>query len=567
MKLNPQSYIVTVNRPRTRRVTLHRLVPEVRPGHEDMFDAYTAYISARQLDELGAQLEFIDVAGAPAIWIGVQAVIDVAGWCADASMTTGLDLAYTDCRSAGVLLLGVDQAAYAMSYGNGHLLVPDELKDQRFGLRFLVRRLDSGQVNDLVRRRPDARGRTDSTLVPAGAPVWTLGIAENVEIIRRIGGRAKDLKVTFSSRNNRPVNVEGSAGLRMRFGVEPFALVADIRECERVCVEEEPDQALEFVEYVHPVSDAGTKDDLDAELERLLAGSPDAAEHLIPVVPTSVLEHFGQAHSFTLRIGHARTAAVPSLELADFLRRTRPQRDGERVTVLRGGHVNLNADDHGDEILARARADKWLEASVSLGSRRFFLMDGDWFEIGADYVRASREAIGRLFPGTPSLDLPPWYLSKGRTEYDYNSDAAVRRNGYLCLDRNASVRDPLGARSSLEICDLLGPRNELIHVKRARGSAPLSHLFSQGLISAQSLVAGPPSVRERFIDTVAALPRGRVLPADFKPEKVVYAILLDNDRQLTPDTLFPFSQATLAHAARILGTYGIDVEVTAIPAA
>ncbi len=566
MKQTRRPYLVTVNRPRTRHATLHRLVPEVRSGHEDMFDAYTAYISARQLDEMGAQLEFIDVAGAPGIWIGIQAGNDLAGWCADASMTTGLDLAYTDCRSAGVLLLGVDQGAYAMSYGNGHLLVPDELKDQRFGLRFLVRRLDSGQVNDLVRRRPDARGRTDSTLVPAGAPVWTLGIAENVEIIRRIGGRAKDLKVTFSQ-GNRPVNVEGSAGLRMRFGVEPSALLSDIRECERVCVEEEPDQALEFVEYVQPVSDADMKNELDIELERLLAGSPDAAEHLIPVVPTSVLEHFGQAHSFTIRIGGARPPAVPILDLADFLRRTRPQRDGERVTVLRGGYVTLNADDVGKEILARARADMWLEASVSLESRRFFLMDGDWFEIGADYVRASREAIGRLFPATPSLDLPQWYLPKGRTEYDYNSDAAVRRKGYLCLDRNASVRDPLGARSSLEICDLLGPGNELIHVKRAKGSAPLSHLFSQGLVSAQSLVAGPPSVRERFAATVAALPRGRTLPADFKPGKVVYAILMENGKQLTPDTLFPFSQATLAHAARILGTYGIDVEVAAIPAA
>ena len=168
-----------------------------------MFDAYTAYVSAQHLDELGAQLEFIDIAGAPAIWIGVQAASDLAGWCADAALTTGLNLAYTDCRSAGMLLVGVDEVGYAMSYGSGHLLVPDELKDQRFGLRFLIRRLDSGQVQDLVRRRPDARGRTDSTLVPAGAPVWTLGIAENVEIIRRIGGRAKDLKVTFSSRSDR----------------------------------------------------------------------------------------------------------------------------------------------------------------------------------------------------------------------------------------------------------------------------------------------------------------------------------------------------------------------------
>jgi uncharacterized protein (TIGR04141 family) len=113
---------------------------------------------------------------------------------------------------------------------------------------------------------------------------------------------------------------------------------------------------------------------------------------------------------------------------------------------------------------------------------------------------------------------------------------------------------------------LFGPDNELIHVKRAAGSAPLSHLFSQGLVSAQSLVTSP-MVRERFVETVKGLPRGRTLPADFKPTKVVYAILLENGRELNPDTLFPFSQATLAHAARILGMFGIVVEVIGIPAA
>jgi hypothetical protein len=38
-------------------------------------------------------------------------------------------------------------------------------------------------------------------------------------------------------------------------------------------------------------------------------------------------------------------------------------------------------------------------------------------------------------------------------------------------------------------------------------------------------------------------------------------------RVLTPDTLFPFSPATLAHAARILGLYSISVEVIGIAAA
>lgn len=244
------------------------------------------------------------------------------------------------------------------------------------------------------------------------------------------------------------------------------------------------------------------------------------------------------------------------------------QRAGELVKVLRCGQVFLNGDEAGKEVLASARADKWLEADVSVGARRFFLMDGDWFEIGADYVRASRDAISRLFPATPTISLPPWSLTERRTEYDYNCYVeAWSRGQYLCLDTDRSVRDPLGARSPLEICDLLGPGNELIHVKRAEGSVPLSHLFSQGLVSAQSLIAGPSAVLESFVRTVAALPHGRSLAADFKPAKVVYAILLPKDKQLTPDTLFPFSQATLAHAARILGTYGTDVEVVGIPAA
>jgi uncharacterized protein (TIGR04141 family) len=34
----------------------------------------------------------------------------------------------------GVLLIGIDDRAYAMSYGGGYALIPDKLKDRRFGM-------------------------------------------------------------------------------------------------------------------------------------------------------------------------------------------------------------------------------------------------------------------------------------------------------------------------------------------------------------------------------------------------------------------------------------------------
>jgi uncharacterized protein (TIGR04141 family) len=257
------------------------------------------------------------------------------------------------------------------------------------------------------------------------------------------------------------------------------------------------------------------------------------------------------------------------LELEYFLQRTRPRRAGTRVDALRQGHVLMNADDDGTEVLARTRADRWLEASLSdAEGRKFFYMDGTWYEIGEQYVRTSRDEISRLFLGQPSLDLPAWYLATGLNEGDYNTHVPCVRPGYVCLDKNKRVRDPLGpSRSSIEICDLLGPDCELVHVKRAKGSAPLSHLFSQGLVSAQTLLYGPHQVREQFATEVTRLGKGRTLPTGYEPKKVVFAILMENGEELSIDTLYPFSQVTLAHVARVLGTYGIDVEVIGIPAA
>jgi uncharacterized protein (TIGR04141 family) len=169
-------------------------------------------------------------------------------------------------------------------------------------------------------------------------------------------------------------------------------------------------------------------------------------------------------------VGTGRPVPRERLELEYFLQRTRPRRAGTRVEALRKGRVLMNADDDGTEVLASTRADRWLEASLSdEEGRKFFYMDGTWYEIGDQYVRTSRDEITRLFLAQPSLDLPPWYLTNGRDEGDYNANVPCVRTGYVCLDKNKRVRDPLGpSRSSVEICDLLGPNGELVHVKRPR---------------------------------------------------------------------------------------------------
>lgn len=108
-------------------------------------------------------------------------------------------------------------------------------------------------------------------------------------------------------------------------------------------------------------------------------------------------------------------------------------------------------------------------------------------------------------------------------------------------------------------------RHQLVHVKAADRSAPLSHLFGQGLVSIQELILEP-EARDGFSARVAEISDGLLTaPPDFTSRTVVFAILFKG-RELTPETLFPFARVALVTAADTLRRdYNVDVEVVGIP--
>ena len=549
-------------RERTREGTLYRLVGIV-PTRDGMFDALTESSTASRIFEPGTRLEYTEIAESPALVLTTQVSQAEAEWCRDISATTGLDISYDARRPFALVLIGVDENVYALGYAGGHRLVPDELKDPRFGLRYAIRAVDPSWIHDLARSRPGSGGRTDTTVIPGGSPIRMIGMAEHAEIVRQIGGKVTGSGLALSARDGRRMKVKGGAGVRMRLPVPPEPLVASVREVARVCATTKPPRELEFVEYILPVADAAAKLALERQLDELL-GDDTATDRFTLVVPGSALQDFDAARSFRVRVGSVASDPVPYPRLDDVLRRARLQPSGRRAVALRSGRVTMFADDRHTEQLDACSAANWLEVSAWLGARRFFLLDGTWYEIDATYARAARDEIADLFGSSPSLNLPPWDLSRCPREKDYNLAVPVLRDGYVCLDQEFAT-NPLGRSSRLEVCDLLGPHDELIHVKRASDSKPLSHVFSQALVSAQSVMHSP-DVRKEFASLVERKGLGRRIPESFRPSKVVFAILLKRGVKLTADTLFPFSQVTLAHTTRALRADLIDVEVIGITA-
>ncbi|RIQ22840.1 DUF6119 family protein [Jiangella rhizosphaerae] len=537
----------------TRDLTLYRL-DGVAPHPVGMLDA----LDHERVDQWDADIQETQIAGCVALWLSGRRYRRRAEWCEAASITTGLDVDFDERSAFGLLLLAVDDTVYGIGYGRGYLLISDDRKDHGFGIRFALRRLDPAEIQDVARRRIGARGRTDLTLVPDGVPIWMLGVEENADVVRRLGGRSDELAVTFSAEDQRPVRLEAGVGLRMRLGVRPEHLVGDIREIARVCAEESPNPLLQFVDNFRPIGGRARRDELDQALDAVLGG--EHAGEVVAVVPTDCLRGFADARSFTIKVGSV-TMPVDAIETEHFLARCRLQRPGQRVAALRAGKVRMFQDDRHLEELGAASAIHWLEAVVSRDNRRYFLLDGEWYEVDIGYLDDKLREIEGLFADDPSVDLPAW--QPGSTERAYNMHVQDVRPGYLCMDREM-VRTTFFPRGGFEACDVLGPDDALIHVKFAEGAGSLSHLFTQGAVSAQALLRSDEALT-RFSGMVAQLSGGRrLIPPDFRPRKVVFAILLRKGDVVTPGSLFPLARVALANAARLLHTHGVEVEVVGV---
>ena len=167
--------------------------------------------------------------------------------------------------------------------------------------------------------------------------------------------------------------------------------------------------------------------------------------------------------------------------------------------------------------------------------------------------------MGTLLQTSTGLSLIDWTADL-KDEKEYHREAT--KHGYVCLDR-ALIKADLHPHG-FEACDLFSPSNELVHVKRAKSTAPLNHLFAQGRISADAL-RWDSAARSKLLSKVRARNPQHPVEDDFMPRKVIYGISLKSGKPLTVKNLLTFAQVSLLQAAVALRNSGIEVAVVNIP--
>ncbi|MFB9236303.1 DUF6119 family protein [Plantactinospora siamensis] len=544
-------------RPRdTYRTTLYRL-DRVPPSKEGLAEA----LNSEYLADRDISIEERRIADAPALVVRGIVRCDRADWCDPLDRMTGRAPDIGHASAGCAVVIAVDDQVYALTYGAlGRFLVDTSLASPDFGLAFAVRSVSPQKIRQVRRKVFGTGGRVDRNLVPSGQHIRWYGIDKWGEIVGQLAGPIVNPRLTACGPAGRSTSISGGTSLGIDLGVEPPDLLADLREIARVCRRESPLADLEFVTQIRPIQRGDARlADVTGRLDKLLGQAEPDGVGL--AVPGDLVDRIEDARAYRLRVAYAgrKPAVVADLALDDILAQTREAPAGQRWDGLRKGRIGLYADAAGRDELGSAPADRWLTAQLAHGASQLFLHEGRWYEIGERHLEFLQAEIAEILARPTAVALPPWPV--GMEEKDYN-DLAAGASGYVPLDRRLlrTAQHPRG----IEGADLLGPGGELIHVKRASGSAPLSHLFAQGVVAVDALKYER-DARARLVERVRAERPRHWLGLDFRPHTVVYAIALDRGRALTAGSFFTFAQVALYRAVKALRAENVDVQVVGIP--
>ena len=116
-----------------------------------------------------------------------------------------------------------------------------------------------------------------------------------------------------------------------------------------------------------------------------------------------------------------------------------------------------------------------------------------------------------------------------------------------------------GGRSKIELCDILTKDGTFIHIKPYSGSATLSHLFNQAVVSAE-LVRGDP----QFVAKANLAIKKETANADFLLDDncfpdVILAIISEHNVDRPPIPFF--SKVALRYTKRRLDSLGCTMKI------
>jgi uncharacterized protein (TIGR04141 family) len=436
--------------------------------------------------------------------------------------------------SAAVLLMKAQHRLFAVTFGHGRHILDADAWEERFGLRVALNSIGESNVRSIDKRTFDSISRHSREQASRETSARNFQLDVDQDLLRAITGTPTqtDLGRRMSGMDALHVAIPAS--------------LDSLRDLLATYVDKYSDttylETFPWVDHIAEVSKRSIIDELDAVVAQKL--SRRSLEGLWMAVPDVI--DWQQVDGF--RWAGRQQPLRHDVTLEGFLE-SLPEADSIDVRTLKNRRVSC-LNDNGQE-LASWQAYRCLHVQLDQPGATYLLSGGNWYRLTRDFVNEVNEAYRRIPRYESQL---PTYDDPSETAYN---DRIARANPerYALLD-GKEIRYG-GGQSSVEFCDVLIDGRDILHVKRYGASSLLSHLFSQGLISAELFL-----VDAQFRQNVNKLlpARWQIKNVEQRPHTDEFRIVFGVISQVGGELTLPFfSRLNARHTVRRLNAFGYQV--------
>lgn len=449
---------------------------------------------------------------------------------------------------------------FALSFGGGHHALDPDAFVRNFGLKVTLNSVARDALKNLDVATLDSTTIQKRIQASRKADLQGFGIDIHNDLLRLAGGIPTD--TNFAS------SLTGKDALMLTGKFSASEIEDKCKLALKLFDATDYRKNYSFIDQIIPVRNKELLTELDnmvfTEVQGLIKNQPSDLHITLPeIIDPEESRDFGY---FGIGFNSGAKTAYGELTIEDYIKELQAGKPEviDSMTELKASHeIRVVVNGQGDKQKRRRLYDCFVYDVVHK-SDHYVLFSGEWYcierkffdDVEKDYMALLATPIRPSTTATNEQELI--------AELDKDPDL-------LNLDKvKASPSGAAGA--NLEPCDFLSRNKEFIHLKDGHGSAPISHLWSQGVVSAETFVRDElfrKSMRDSAIKRQkkagkkkfeALLPDGRSKPVTAE-YKVVYGIMRHPYQRTKKLGLPFFSKVSLRAAASRIQLIGYTVEV------
>jgi uncharacterized protein (TIGR04141 family) len=463
---------------------------------------------------------------------------------------------FTGGAGAVIFLPVLDRIA-AVCFGHVHIALNDDAFERQFGFKVTLNTVPRSSLRTLDLATPDAVTFQKRVQASKDSDLQEFGVDMLRDLARVAGGTPKDTSFAHfvAGKDSLSITCEVDAGsLREK--------CAEILTAYRQTIYR---KEFAWVDNMRTVIEKDIVEQLDQKLFDALGALRAGNSSDLHMAPPEIVNYTegGQLHYNGFG---SHGANFYSLSIDDYVAElNRCAFDGDMEEIKDKHRIKAKGDREDDF------SEKWriydcfvFETSLGAGAdvEHYILCAGDWYRL----ERKFKVQVEKFFDAIPKASII------GKTacsnEQKLIDDIAATRADLLMLDRQKI--NPDGVRyANLEPCDFFSDRRQFIHLKDGHSSGPISHLWSQGVVSAEAFVTDA-GFRKKLRAKVKSFGRGfeahlpkstdRVVRDDYS---IVYGIMRKPYGDGSVGLPF-FSKLSLRTAAERIGQLGFPLSIELI---